>query len=286
MFTLKKNELKRFYDLVRVIEHDPEDNDWIACWVNINGKRKACGKNRQQAIKWARDGSRAVIVLEKVAPDKYVPVHINARHQYHLGATDAAAAVFCAYNHDNPTDDYLGLNKAIYYLNQSLEIDCDLEDDKAPPPLEINSWAQRVNKLDPSKLYEFSSEFSKTDLQKLTIRPGIIKQSAAGIYLYKELDEKNYSKGADKRECLERMVFNGCSLLAEQKQNGKYKIIYNDLENNYERGYIAIATLVKAVYQLPVSSAQKKKLIFTQTKAFLAAEKKKLAQKFNARDYR
>ena len=205
-------------------------------------------------------------MLEKISEDVYRAAGLNIRHEYLLGAAQAAGLVTRAYEGENPTDDYLALNKAINFLNESMEIDRETDDVKTDPPphapLEINAWANALNDFNPDKLYQFSGDFTMTALQKLTPRVGIIQQNAAGIYLYKEAGAKNYSKGLDKRECLERMVFNGCYLLAEKQKKGKYKIIYNDLENSHARGFAAIAILVKAVYQLPLPSAEKKKIIF------------------------
>ena len=287
MFTLRKNELARFHDAIKLIEQHPETKNWSYHDAQDRRFGKTAG-TRARAIEWATNESKYGIVIEQTAPNVFRPVVINIRAEYHLGAAEAAAAVRNAYT-VNPTDDYLALNKAVSWLNESMEIDREDANPKITlrprPPLAISAWTTRLSQVDKKKLYRFSGDFTMNDLQKLTIRPGIIKKNSNGIYLYREAGEKNYMKSTEWRECLERLVFNGCPLVAEKQKNGKYKIIYNDLENTYHRGYLAVTTLVKAIYQLPVPPEQKKKMIFKQVNSFLAMERKKLGQKFRLENY-
>ena len=129
------------------------------------------------------------------------------------------------------------------------------------------------------KLYKFSAAISLKELQELSPRVGIIKKDPSGVYRYKESTEKKFSKDIDKKSCLEQLILGGAYLIAESDKNENYHVIYNDMARNYERGALAILTMVKAVYLLPNNQEEKKKMLYDEMSRFYVAEKKKIGKK-------
>ena len=277
MFTLKKNEIKRFYDEVILIERD--DTDWTWRWYHSN-RIDSWRATRKDIMSAAKEESEMSMILERMGADEYQCVHIGTKNRYVRGLDYATQVVKECYQIINPSDDALAIKKAIALLNSDLT--SVLAEEDAPRakihrnPLDINSWIEDFRALDHKKLYKFNAPVTLPDLQKLAPRVGIIKKDSAGIYHFKESHDKTFAQDVDQKSCLKQLVFGGCALIAESAPNGKYHIIYSDLAREGARAKLAVLTLVTAVYLLPNTPAEKKKLLLAELDKFYQLEKKKV----------